>query len=135
MVIVLQVLLILVVGAFVLAPLVQLRGQRLVREEAVANQKRSIDERKTRLYRQLVELDFDRDSGKISSEDHARMREETMNEALQVLAEEERLGLATTPAAGVSGPGADRAASASDRVERLIEEMKQRRASVEASQA
>jgi len=135
MTIALQSLLILLVGAFVLAPLIQLRGQRIAREAAVANQRRSIDERKTRLLRQLADLDFDRDSGKLSPEDHGRMREETMAEVLQVYAEEERLGLAPAPAAGAAGPAADDAAPAADRVERLIEEMKRRRASVEASQA
>jgi hypothetical protein len=95
-----------------------------------------VDERKTRLYRQLVDLDFDRDSGKLSAEDHARMREETMADVLNVLAEEERLGLA--PAHGSPGAAAaarmgiaaapGRAAAISDQVETMIEEMKKRRA-------
>ena len=38
----------------------------------------------------LIELDFDRDSGKISPEDHARMREEIMTDVLAVLAEEDK---------------------------------------------
>src|SRR5690349_25037155 len=100
MIIALQVLLIILVGGFVLAPLVQLRGQRFERETAVVNRRRSVDERKTRLYRQLVDLDFDRDSGKISAEDHGRMREETMSDVMQVLAEEERLGLVPASGAG-----------------------------------
>ena len=139
MIIALQVLLILLVGGFVLAPLIQLRGQRIEREGAIANRRRSVDERKTRLYRQLVDLDFDRDSGKISADDHRKMREETMAETLQVLAEEERLGF--VPAAPGSAGSAvtltdAEAADASDRVERLIEEMKRRRlASVEGSKA
>lgn len=133
MVVALQALLILVVGFFVFAPLVRLHGQRIVREAASANQQRSIAERKTRLYTQLIELDFDAQSGKISGEDHGRMREETMQEVLAVLAEEERLGLAPDAppgaAAGAAGPARD------DRLERLIEEMKRRRASMEASGA
>ena len=98
MIVALQILLLLLVGTFVLAPLVQLRGQRIPREAAIVNRRRSIDERKTRLYRQMVDLDFDRDSGKISPDDHTRMREETMSDVLRVLAEEERLGLAPPPA-------------------------------------
>jgi cytochrome c-type biogenesis protein CcmI len=134
-IVVLQVILIAAVGAFVLAPLIQLRGQRIEREAASANRRRSVDERKTRLYRQLVDLDFDRDSGKISSQDHGRMREETMTEVLQVLADEERFGLApTAPSTPAGAPGAGGATAASDRVERMIEEMKKRRAaSVEGS--
>lgn len=144
MIVALQLLLLVLVGGFVLAPLIQLRGQRIARETAAANQHRNVDERKTRLYRQLVDLDFDRDSGKLSAEDHARMREETMEDVLRVLAEEERLGLAPaegSPAAAATAamgtaaaPG--RAAALSDQVEKMIEEMKKRRAaSVEGSQA
>jgi hypothetical protein len=135
MVVALQVLLIVLVGGFILAPLVQLRGQRIEREAAIVNRRRNIDERKNRLYRQMVDLDFDRDSGKISLEDHGRMREETMSDVLQVLAEEERLGL--VPAAAPAAPGAPAPAGVvGDRVERMIEEMKRRRdASVEGSQA
>ena len=99
------------------------------------NRRRSIDERKNRLYRQLVDLDFDRDSGKISLDDHTRMREETMGDVLRVLAEEERLGLAP-PAASTDGRPADAGATPDERVERMIEEMKKRRiASMEGSQA
>ena len=135
MIVALQILLLLLVGAFVLAPLIQQRGQRIPREAAVVNRRRSIDERKTRLYRQLVDLDFDRDSGKISPDDHARMREETMGDVLRVLAEEERLGLAPPPPPTASGaPGAP--ATPDERVERMIEDMKRRRiASMEGSQA
>ena len=138
MIVALQVLLLLLVGAFVLLPLIQQRGQRIPREAPVVNRRRSIDERKTRLYRQMVDLDFDRDSGKISREDHARMREETMGDVLRVLAEEERLGLAPPPPPTASGaPGAPAAPVTDDeRVERMIEEMKRRRiASMEGSQA
>jgi hypothetical protein len=134
MIVALQVLLILLVGAFVMAPLVQRRGERIPREAEAVNRRRSIDERKTRLYRQLVDLDFDKDSGKISSEDHGRMREETMSDVLLVLAEEERLGLA--PPAEPAGPGRAAAMTPDERVERMIEEMKRRRiASMEGSQA
>jgi hypothetical protein len=138
MIVALQVLLLLLVGAFVLGPLIRLRGQRIPREAAVVNRRRSIDERKTRLYRQLVDLDFDRDSGKISPDDHGRMREETMSDVLRVLAEEERLGL--VPPSAPSGPSDSSTpgapASADERVERMIEEMKKRRiASMEGSQA
>ena len=135
MIVALQILLLLVVSAFVLAPLIQQRGQRIPREAPVVNRRRSIDERKTRLYRQLVDLDFDRDSGKISTDDHARMREETMGDVLRVLAEEERLGLAPPPPPTATGaPGAP--ATPDEQVERMIEEMKRRRiASMEGSQA
>jgi cytochrome c-type biogenesis protein CcmI len=135
MVVALQALLILVVGFFVFSPLVRLRGQRIAREGASANQQRSIAERKTRLYTQLVELDFDAESGKISAEDHARMREETMQEVLSVRAEEERLGLAPAASAGGARAAAGAAGVHDDRLERMIEEMKRRRASMEASGA
>ena len=144
MIVALQLLLLVLVGAFVLTPLIRLRGQHILRETASANQHRNVDERKTRLYRQLVDLDFDRDSGKLSVEDHARMREETMADVLRVLAEEERLGLkpalgspaavATASMGTAAAPGG--AAAVSDQVEKMIEEMKKRRAaSVEGSQA
>jgi cytochrome c-type biogenesis protein CcmI len=128
MIVALQALLILAVGYFVLAPLVRLRGHRIPREAAIVNQRRSIAERKTRHYTQLVELDFDRDTGKISTEDHARMREETMQDVLAVLAEEDRLGLAAAPTAGTSSTAAVAADPALDRAERMIETMKRRRA-------
>lgn len=135
MIVALQVLLLLLVGAFVLSPLILQRGMRIPREAAVVNRRRSIDERKTRLYRQLVDLDFDRDSGKISLDDHTRMREETMGDVLRVLAEEERLGLAP-PAASTDGRPAGAGATPDERVERMIEEMKKRRiTSMEGSQA
>jgi hypothetical protein len=65
-----------------------------------------------------VELDFDRDSGKISSEDHERMRNEAMNEVLEVLRQEEALGGARPRPTVVEG---------GDTVERLIEEYKRAR--------
>ncbi|MEK7347268.1 MAG: hypothetical protein AABZ94_00190 [Candidatus Eisenbacteria bacterium] len=132
MIVALQMVLILLVGGFVLAPVVRQWGQRIPREADVVNRRRSIDERKNRLYRQLVDLDFDKDSGKISPEDHARMREETMSDVLLVLAEEERLGLASPAAPESDGHAAP--ASPNQRVERMIEEMKKRQAaSLEAS--
>jgi cytochrome c-type biogenesis protein CcmI len=144
MIVALQLLLLVLVGAFVLTPLIRFRGQHILRETSSANQHRNVDERKTRLYRQLVDLDFDRDSGKLSADDHARMREETMGEVLKVLAEEERLGLkpafgspaaaATASMGTAAAPGG--AAAISDQVEKMIEEMKKRRAaSVEGSKA
>ena len=91
----------------------------------------------TRLYRQMVDLDFDRDSGKISPDDHTRMREETMSDVLLVLAEEERLGLAPPPSDALGAAAlAGGSGSPNERVERMIEEMKKRRiASMEGSQA
>ncbi len=133
MIVALQALLILLVGAFVLAPVIQRWGERIPPEALVVNRRRSIDERKTRLYRQLVDLDFDKDSGKISPDDHARMREETMSDVLLVLAEEERLGLASPEAATDQG-STSAPVNANERVERMIEEMKkQQAASMEAS--
>lgn len=135
----LQILLLLAVGAYVLLPIFQRRGERVPPEAASANRRRSVGERKHRLYRQLLELDFDKDSGKLSAEDHGRMREETMNEVLHVMAEEERLGFSvpeSVPAGAPPGsPGigggtgaATGGSAASDRVERMIEEMKKRQA-------
>jgi hypothetical protein len=126
---VLQALVLLAVGAYILLPLLQRRGERVPPEASSANRVRSIGERKHRLFRQLVELDFDKDSGKLSAEDHGRMREETMNEVLAVMAEEERLGLGPpkpVAAAGAEAPAAVSESAASDRVERMIEEMKKR---------
>ena len=120
MILALQVLLVAAVAAVVLAPLFELRGARSAIEPLYEARRRGIAERKGRLYGALLELDFDRDSGKISAEDHARMREETMTEVLAVLAEEERLGL---------GKGAVRPAviEGGDRVERMIEDYKRGR--------
>jgi hypothetical protein len=133
MLLVAQIALIAVVAGVVLYPLVRYRGQRAYRESAFEAKQRSIVERKERLYGGIVDLDFDRDSGKLSSEDHGRMREDAMREVLAVLAEEDAL-LGRAP-----GPSDGRAAAAApdaDQVERLIEEYKRKRSrSMEASQA
>ncbi len=114
-----QVCLVAAVLLFVLAPLFFLRGERMWTEPAQEARRRSIAERKTRVYRALLELDFDRDSGKISGEDHARMREEIMAEAVALLAEEETMGL---------GPGRrPEVIEGGDRVERMIEDYKRSR--------
>ena len=86
-----QIALVALVAWFVLSPLVLRRGERAwveSRDEALL---RSVQERKARLYTGIVELDFDRDSGKISHDDHERMRAEAMKEVLAVLGEEEAL--------------------------------------------
>lgn len=128
----LQVLLAVAVVAIVLYPLLRYRGQRAYRESAFEAKQRSIAERKERLYGTIVDLDFDRDAGKISAEDHARMRDEAMREVLAVLAEEEALhGRAPVPAAGRAAPAAGQ-----DAVEGLIEEYKRKRAqAMEATEA
>lgn len=119
MILVAQIVLVLGVLAFVLAPLVLHRGERMWTEPALEARRRSIAERKARLYGALLDLDFDRDSGKISSEDHDRMREEVMKEVLTVLAEEETVvPKAQRRPALIEG---------GDRVERLIEEYKRAR--------
>jgi len=113
----LQILLIGGVFWFVISPIVLRRGERAWSESVDEARLRSIGERKARLYSSIVELDFDRDSGKISSEDHARMRTEAMNEVLAVLREEEGLGVpAGRPRPAVIQGG--------DSVERMIEEYK-----------
>ena len=109
-----------VVAYFVLSPILNLRGRRMWIEPAQEAAFRSIAERKGRLYGALLELDFDRDSGKISTEDHARMRDETMAEVLGILAEEERLGAAVPARRPTVIPGGDQA-------ERMIEEYKRNR--------
>ena len=126
MILALQILLVIAVSAVVLAPLFEMRGRRTEVEPANDALRRGIAERKGRLYGALLELDFDRDSGKISPEDHARMREESMTEVLAVLAEEDRLGLA---------PGTHRpeVIEGGDRVERMIEDYKRGR--VESKEA
>jgi len=112
----LQIALIGGVAWFVISPIVLRRGERAWSESSDEARLRSIGERKSRLYSSIVELDFDRDSGKISSEDHARMRTEAMNEVLTVLREEEGLGVSVPPRPSVIQGG--------DSVERMIEEYK-----------
>lgn len=131
-----QIALIAVVAGVVLYPLFRSRGQRAYRESSFEAKQRSIVERKERLYGTIVELDFDRDSGKISAEDHARMREEAMRDVLGVLAEEEAL-LSRAPASAGDRPApAAVAIPGGDSVERLIEEYKRKRAgAMEATQA
>jgi hypothetical protein len=119
MIIVLQILLVTAVLAFVLAPLLQYRGERMWMEPEMEARRRTIAERKARLYGALLELDFDKDSGKISPEDHTRMREEIMTDVVAVIAEEER-----------EIPRAQRrpvVLEGGDRVERMIEEFKKSR--------
>ena len=106
------------VAWFVISPIVLRRGERAWSETTDEARLRSIGERKARLYSSIVELDFDRDSGKISAEDHARMRTEAMNEVLAVLREEERLG---SPAGARPRPAV---IQGGDSVERMIEEYK-----------
>ena len=113
-----QILLIAGVVWFVVSPIVLRRGERAWSESRGEALRRSIGERKARLYSEIVELDFDRDSGKISSEDHERMRNEAMNEVLEVLRQEEALGGARPRPTVVEG---------GDTVERLIEEYKRAR--------
>ncbi len=120
MILLAQICLAAAVALFVLAPLYLHRGQRLQHEAADASLRRIIAERKTRLYSQLLDLDFDKDSGKISPEDHARMREETMNEVLTVLADEDKMG------GPIRGPKPT-VIEGGDRVERMIEEYKRSR--------
>jgi hypothetical protein len=125
MILLAQVCLVLAVALFILAPLYLNRGQRMFLEPADASIRRTIAEKKARLYSQFLDLDFDRDSGKISTEDYARMREETMSEVLLVLAEEDRLG----------GPrrGPAQVIEGGDRVERMIEEYKRSHAPIEVT--
>ena len=113
-----QILLIAGVVWFVISPIVLRRGERAWSESREEAQRRSIGERKARLYSGIVELDFDRDSGKISPEDHERMRTEAMNEVLEVLKEEESLGGSRPRPTVVQG---------GDSVERMIEEYKRSR--------
>jgi cytochrome c-type biogenesis protein CcmI len=114
-----EIVLVLGVLAFVLAPLVMHRGQRMWTEPELEARRRSIAERKARLYGALLELDFDRDSGKISNQDHDRMHEEIMKDVLAVLVEEETVDPKTQRRPAVIEGG--------DRVERLIEDYKRSR--------
>jgi cytochrome c-type biogenesis protein CcmI len=128
MILALQILLVVLVAGFVLLPLYRHRGRRAWQESRDEAARRTIGERKERLYGTIVDLDFDRDSGKISAEDHARMREEAMREVLGVLAEEHALdareGRVPSGAAAATADGGD----AADALERLIEDYKQKRA-------
>ena len=114
-----QIALIAIVAFFVLSPIVLRRGERAWVESRDESLLRSVQERKARLYTGIVELDFDRDSGKISDEDHARMRAEAMKEVLAVLQEEESLGKGGRPRPTVIQGG--------DAAERMIEEYKRLR--------
>jgi flagellar biosynthesis/type III secretory pathway M-ring protein FliF/YscJ len=111
-----QILLIVIVAWFVVSPIVLRRGERAWSESSDEAKRRAIGERKARLYSGIIELDFDRDSGKLSPEDHGRMRNEAMNEVMQVLREEEALEKGRGPRPGVIEGG--------DSVERMIEEYK-----------
>ena len=119
MIIAAQILLTLGVLTFVLAPLILSRGERSWTEPRLEERRRTLTERKARLYGALLDLDFDRDSGKISTEDHGRLREEVMTEVLQVLAEEEKV----VP----QGQRRPVVLEGGDRVERMIEEYKKGR--------
>jgi hypothetical protein len=119
MIVAAQLLLTLGILAFVLTPLVVNRGERSWIEPELEASRRSIAERKGRLYGQLLDLDFDRDSGKTSTADHARLREEVMAEVVQVLAEEEKI----VPK-GMRRPVV---VEGGDRVERMIEDYKRER--------
>ncbi len=114
-----QILLVGGVVWFVVSPIVLRRGERAWSESSDEAKRRSIGERKARLYSGIVELDFDRDSGKISAEDHGRMRTEAMNEVLQVLREEEALEKGRGPRPAVIEGG--------DSLERMIEDYKRAR--------
>jgi cytochrome c-type biogenesis protein CcmI len=136
MILIAQIALIALVAGIVLYPILRYRGERAYRESNFEAKQRKIAERKERLYRTIVELDFDRDAGKISDADHARMREESMADVLAVLAEEEALlGRAPASAGGRPAPAAVSMPD-SDSVERLIEDYKRKRAeAMEATQA
>jgi hypothetical protein len=114
-----QIALIILVALFVLSPLVLRRGERAWVESHDEALLRAIQERKARLYTGIVELDFDRDSGKISPEDHARMRADAMKEVLAVLKEEESLDRGGMRRPTVIQGG--------DAAERMIEEYKRGR--------
>jgi hypothetical protein len=114
-----QIALIAFVAFFVFSPLVIHRGEKMWVETREEEKRRSLKERKERLYSGVVELDFDRDSGKISIEDHARMRGELMKDVLTVLQEEDSLERGGRPRPTVVEGG--------DQVERMIQEYKRTR--------
>lgn len=126
-----QILLVLLVLGAVLYPLYAHRGERAWIESRRESKLRSIGERKERLYGTIVDLDFDRDAGKLSAEDHARMRDEAMRDVLSVLQEEEiLLHGATAAGAPAAAPASGAAASAGptgDDVERMIQDYKKRK--------
>jgi len=114
-----QIALIAFVAFFVFSPLVTHRGEKMWIETREEEKRRSIRERKERLYSGVVDLDFDRDSGKISAEDHARMRGELMKDVLAVLQDEDSLEGGGKPRPTVIEGG--------DHAERMIQEYKQTR--------
>ncbi len=139
MILLAQILLVLLVLGTVLYPLYAHWGERAWMESRRESKLRSIAERKERLYGTIVDLDFDRDAGKISAEDHARMRDESMRDVLAVLQEEELLlrgapagtvaaapsaGAAAAPSAGPAGPPAG---PTGHDVERMIQDYKKRK--------
>jgi hypothetical protein len=121
MILLAQIVLVLIVLGLVLYPLYAHRGERAWKESRLESKLRGVAERKERLYGTVVDLDFDRDAGKISGEDHARMRDETMREVLAVLQEEQELGGRPGPARAATG------GASGDDVERMIEEYKKKR--------
>ena len=136
MILIAQIALIAIVAGVVLYPLLPYRGEGGDREANFEAKQRKNAEREEGPYRAIVELDFDRDAGKISDADHSRMREEAMGDVLAVLSEEEALlGRAPASAGGRPAP-ATVSMPGSDSVERLIEEYKRKRAeAMEATQA
>ena len=119
MVLAAQIALILFVCFFVFSPLVTHRGEKMWVETREEEKRRAIRERKERLYSGVVDLDFDRDSGKLSTEDHARMRGELMKDVLAVLQEEDALDGGERPRPSVIEGG--------DHAERMILEYKHAR--------
>lgn len=83
--------------AFVLWPLLARGGGRTFLP-VPPDAREQLAERKRQVLRALRELDFERDAGHVSEDDHAELRARYEAEAAEILAELDRLGPARAPA-------------------------------------
>ena len=75
--------LLLILVFYVGYPFFASRQQVQIRSANASN--RQLQERKEQLYTSIKELDFDQQLGKLSAEDHARLRGQLENQALEVM--------------------------------------------------
>ena len=75
--------LLLVLVFFVGYPFFASRQQTQIRSASASS--RQLQERKEQLYSSIKELDFDQQLGKLSAEDHARLRNQLESQALEVM--------------------------------------------------
>lgn len=86
--ILIAVLVLVLVAAFVVAPL---RRDRSAEVETEDPRRAELEARKEALYRQIRDAELDREQAKLSPGDHARIDAELRREAIDVLRELDRL--------------------------------------------